>query len=84
MSDTPDTEFEEAKAHVTNVRNFSYHLMVFVFVNALLLFFDLRRGGHFAYWVIFVWGIGLVGHGISVFFGDYRARKLAAQRAAKR
>ena len=30
-----------------------------------------------AYWVILFWGLGVVGHGISVYFGNHRVEKLA-------
>jgi len=62
------------------VRDFFYHLMTYLFVNALLIVIDLQADGgrqvlglDWAYWVILGWGIGLAGHAISVFFSDDRA-----------
>ena len=79
-----DPALEGAKKHVKNVRDFYYHLMTYVVVSALLVIVD-RQGGtgahpvlglDWAYWVILFWGLGVLGHAISVFFGDYRVRKL--------
>lgn len=78
-----DPALERVRQYVTEVRDFYYHLMVFVLVNALLIFIDLRTGpgdGLFgldwAFWVIFGWGFGIAGHAISVFFGEYRTDEL--------
>ena len=79
-----DPALEQAKKHVKHVRDFSYHLMTYVFVSALLIIIDLRGGTgdravlglDWAYWVILFWGLGVAGHAISVFFGDRRAQKL--------
>ncbi len=79
-----DPALERAKKHVKHVRDFSYHLMTYVFVSALLVIID-RRGGtgdqavlglDWAYWVILFWGLGVAGHAISVFLGDRRAQEL--------
>ena len=79
----PDPAMERAKKYVAEVRDFYYHLMTYVLVNALLVIIDLRSdtsegflGLDFAYWIILGWGFGLIGHAISVFFGDYRAERL--------
>lgn len=79
-----DPALARAKRHVKSVRDFLYHLMTYVFVNALLVILD-RRGGtgehavlglDWAYWVILFWGLGVMGHVVSVFFGERRVRKL--------
>jgi hypothetical protein len=75
LSDT-----ERARNHLRAIRDFAYHLMVFVFVNGLLVILDVRAGRgettvlglDWAYWVLLFWGIGLAGHAISVFLGDDR------------
>lgn len=75
---------ELARTHVKHVRDFFYHLMVFLFVNGLLVILDIRGGTgpnavfglDWAYWVILAWGVGLVGHAIYAFFDDYRVQKL--------
>jgi hypothetical protein len=81
---TDDPALEWARNHVKAVRDFAYHVMVFVFVNALLVIVDVRGGGKgevlgldWAYWVILAWGLGVAGHAISVFLGEQRARRLA-------
>ena len=81
-----DSALEAARKHVKQVRDFYYHLMTYVFVNALMVIIDLRvdAGGGFlgldwAYWMILGWGLGIAGHAISVFLGDYRVQKLYEQ-----
>ena len=79
-----DPALERARKHVKRRRDFLYHLMTYVFVNALLVIID-RRGGtgdqavmglDWAYWLILFWGLGVVGHAIAVSFGDRRVAKL--------
>ena len=61
------------------VRDFLYHLMVFVFVNALLIIVDVRAGTgsnailglDWAFWITLFWGMGLVGHAVDAFYGDH-------------
>jgi len=77
-----DPAFERAQKHVKNVRDFFYHLMVYVLVCAMMVVID-RLGGansgfaglDFAYWIILGWGFGVAGHGVSVFFDDYMVHK---------
>lgn len=76
---------ERARQHVRNVRDFAYHLMVFVFVTGLLVILDVRGGTQanavlgldWAYWVILFWGLGLVGHAVYAFFDDHRVDRIA-------
>lgn len=80
-----DPARKRAEQHVKLVRDFFYHLMTYVFVGALLVILDLSvdtgankvLGMDWAYWVILFWGLGVVGHGISVYFGNRRVEKLA-------
>lgn len=81
-----DPALERARKHVKDVRDFFYHLMVYVLVNTLMIVIDRGSGAgegflglDFAYWLIIAWGFGIAGHGISVFFGDYRVQKVYAQ-----
>lgn len=78
-----DPALVRARKHVTEVRDFFYHLMTYVFVNAILVVIDLNSGPNsgplgldFAFWVIIGWGLGVAGHAIFVFFGEYRVQKL--------
>ena len=64
-----DPALDRAKRHVSEIRDFFYHLMVFVLVNAMLIAIDLQSGANdfflgldWAFWVIFGWGFGLLGH----------------------
>lgn len=78
--DQRDPGIDSAKKNLKAVRDFFYHLMVFVFVSGLLVILDVRAGVggqavlglDWAYWVILFWGVGLVGHAIYAFFGDHR------------
>ncbi len=80
-----DPALQRAQHDVKLVRDFFYHLMTYVFVSVLLVIIDLttETGGttilglDWAYWMILFWGFGVVGHGISVFFGNRRVDKLA-------
>ena len=75
-----DTALESARKHLKAIRDFMYHLMVFLFVNGLLVILDVRAGVgdqavlglDWAYWMVLFWGIGLVGHAIYAFFGEHR------------
>ena len=85
-----DSTLEWVKKHVKDVRDFYYHLMTYVLVNAMLVAIDLRVDGaggflglDWAYWVTIGWGFGIVGHAISVFFGEYRVQKLYAQQKSR-
>ena len=78
-----DAALERARQHVKDVRDFAYHLVTYVVICALLVILDRRvdgGGGVFgldwAYWVILFWGLGLAGHGISVFFGEQRVQRV--------
>jgi len=82
-----DEALNRAEKHVKQVRDFYYHLMTYVLVTALLVIVD-RRGGtgeqailglDWAYWVILFWGFGVLGHAISVFFGDRKVRRVYEQ-----
>ena len=79
-----DESMDRAKEHVRGVRDFFYNLVTYVVVNALLVIIDLRAdtaadqvfGLDFAYWPILFWGLAVMGHGIAVFFDDWRVRSL--------
>lgn len=75
-----DSAYEAATKHLKAIRDFMYHLMVFVFVSGLLVILDVRAGTggqavlglDWAYWVILFWGMGVMGHGIYAFLGEHR------------
>lgn len=76
-----DPVWDAERKNLKAVRDFMYHLMVFVFVNGMFVILDVRAGVgdqavlglDWAYWIILFWGIGLMGHGIYAFFGEHRA-----------
>lgn len=80
--ESTDPVLEAAKQHLKAVRDFMYHLMVFLFVCGLLVIIDVRGGTSdgavlgldWAYWVILFWGIGVVGHAIYAFMDENRLR----------
>jgi hypothetical protein len=82
-----DVTIEQAKKHLKLVRDFYYHLMVYVFINLLIVVLDRRAGTSgnavfgldWAYWLIIFWGIGVAGHAISVFLGDHRAHRMSGR-----
>ena len=81
-----DPALERAERHVKVVRDFFYHLMVFVLVNALLIIIDVGGGANdgflgldFAYWIAVGWSFGILGHAIYAFFGEYRISKVYAE-----
>lgn len=81
-----DPALERARNHVKLVRDFYYHLMTYVLINAMMIAVDRSVGPNegflgldWAYWLIIFWGFGVAGHAISVFFGDYRVQKLYEQ-----
>lgn len=82
-----DSALERAKKHVKAVRDLFYHLMVYVFVCGLLAIVDVRAGTEsnavlgmdWAYWVILFWGLGVVGHAISVLLDDSAVQRAYAR-----
>ena len=78
-----DPAREMARKHVKEVRDFFYHLMTYALLMIVLVIVDLQTGANdvflgldWAFWVVLFWGLGVAGHAISVFFGDYRAERL--------
>ncbi len=82
-----DPALGRAERHVKSVRDFWYHVMTYAFVNTLLVILDRRVGPgeqaflglDFAYWVMLFWGLGVVGHAVSVFFGENKVQKVYEQ-----
>ncbi len=85
-----DPALQRARTHVKTVRDFFYHLMVYVFLGALLVVIDKAGGADagffgldFANWVLLFWGLGVVGHAIYAYFGDHRVRKVYQDEKAR-
>ena len=85
-----DPALERAERYVKAVRDFFYHLMVFVLVNAMLIIIDVGGGANdgflgldFAYWIVLAWSFGIFGHGIYAFFGERRVSKVYAEESRR-
>ena len=69
---------EHRPATRTRLRDFFYHLVVYVFVGGLFVILDVRAGTgegavlgmDWAYWVLLFWGLGLAAHAVYAVFGD--------------
>ncbi|WAI00644.1 2TM domain-containing protein [Methanogenium organophilum] len=68
-----DEAYERAKAHVKEIRDFYYHLGMYIFINLLLFTINAVTawGSWWFYWVTIFWGIGVVMHAASVWGGKY-------------
>lgn len=64
-----DDKYYLAKKKVENIKGFYGNLIVFVVVNAVLLFINLYTSPQnlWFYWPLMWWGIGVVFHGLKVF-----------------
>ena len=66
-----DTNFQRAKKRVEALRGFYIHLIVYVVINMGLFLLNILTSPDvlWFYWPLFGWGIAIVVHGISVFWG---------------
>jgi hypothetical protein len=82
-------KYLEAKKRVKRIKGFYTHLLIYVVVNLFIAYLNyqgLKPGESYFQWhnfiTLFFWGIGLIGHGLSVFmpqflFGkDWEERKI--------
>jgi len=70
MTGTPDDAREAARKRVEERRGFLPHLIVYVLINATLVFVWANMGPHGFFWpaiVMFAWGVGVVMHAWSAF-----------------
>ncbi len=81
-----DPSLERAERYVRAVRDFYYHLMVFVLVSAMLIIVDVGAGANdgflgldFAYWIVMIWSVGILGHAVYAFFGERRVPLVHAE-----
>lgn len=58
------------------VKGFIIHFTVYVLVNALLVYLDLRNpeDGYWVQWVLGGWGIGIFFHGLAVYLKWKKAK----------
>ncbi len=65
-----EVTYEEAKKRVQDIKGFYQHLLVYVLGNLFLLVVNALTtfGSWWFHWTLFGWGIGIVVHGVSVFW----------------
>lgn len=74
----PDDRYEMAYKRVKKIKGFYGHVMVYFFVNAVIIFSNYYGNSNEdsfswslqTFSTAFFWGIGLVAHGLSTFGGD--------------
>ena len=70
MTDRPDSAREAARKRVEERRGFLPHLIVYVLINATLVFVWANVGPSGFFWpaiVMFAWGVGVVMHAWNAF-----------------
>jgi hypothetical protein len=62
-------QYEQARKQVRRIRGFYVHALVYVLVNALVIFINATTasGVWWSLWTVLGWGIGLAAHAIAVF-----------------
>ena len=72
-----DIKYLEAKKRVKRIKGFYTHLLVYVVVNVFIISQNLRLKTELDYanidnyWTALFWGVGLLGHGLSVFLPNF-------------
>ena len=80
---TPDEiKYQQALKRVKKIKGFYTHLLVYIVINLMLLvvnYKNLETNENFWQWQTFstalCWGIGLLGHGLSVFMPTFILNK---------
>lgn len=69
MSRNLDKDYKEAKAHVSEIKEFYTNLLTYCIVIPFLagINFLTSPGYHWFYWPMLGWGIGVAFHGLNVF-----------------
>jgi len=64
-----DKRYEEAKAHVNEIRDFYGHVVTYLVINAILLVINLMTSPGYLWvkWPLLGWGIGIAFHAFSVY-----------------
>ncbi|MGV8914778.1 MAG: 2TM domain-containing protein [Kaistella sp.] len=66
-----EIKYLEAKKRVKRLKGFYIHATVYILVNLFLIANNVQRGMNFFdinnYWTAIFWGVGLLGHALSVF-----------------
>ena len=68
---TEETKYQKAKERVEALRGFYIHLIVYVVVNLFLFLLNIITSPDslWFYWPLLGWGIAIVGHALSVYWG---------------
>lgn len=79
-------KYLEAAKRVKRLKGFYIHAVVYVLVNLFIVIQNVKSGASLSnmdnYWTAIFWGVGLLGHGISVFLPnmimgkDWEERKI--------
>lgn len=67
--------YQEAKKRVKETKDFYFHIIAYILVNAVLVVINLLTSPEYLWsiWPIIGWGIGLVIHAFSI-FGNLRGK----------
>lgn len=72
---TNEIKYLEAQKRVKRLKGFYVHATVYVLVNLFLIGNNVQRGMILTdlnnYWTAIFWGIGLLGHALSVFLPNF-------------
>ena len=78
MNTQDEIKYQEALKRVKKIKGFYTHAIVYVFVNIMIVFFNVKNldpgESYFQFknfMTAFFWGIGLVAHGLSVFVPNW-------------
>lgn len=88
LGNNPDPNYVGAYRRMKRIKSFYVHLVIYVLVNSLLIAINwsenATEGQAFWRWQTFAtalyWGVGLVGHGLSVFNSNFLFGKNWEQR----
>jgi hypothetical protein len=78
MNTQDEIKYQEALKRVKKIKGFYTHAIVYVFVNIMIVFLNIKNlepgESYFQFknfMTAFFWGIGLVAHGLSVFMPNF-------------
>lgn len=70
-----EIKYLEAQKRVKQLKGFYIHATVYVLVNLFIIADNVKKGMDLSdmnnYWTAIFWGVGLLGHGLSVFLPTF-------------
>lgn len=70
-----EIKYLEAQKRVKKLKGFYIHATVYVLVNLFIIADNVKKGMDLSdmnnYWTAIFWGVGLLGHGLSVFLPTF-------------